>query len=89
MPMMYRFIIPVSRGLIEDALFRINEGLNRILNWASKNSLRLNAAKSTFIAFSQDPVNLFDFSEIMRGNTALSYVSKVRNLRIIFDCSQS
>lgn len=67
-------------GLIEDLVFRVNEDLERISNWAKENGLVLNPNKSQALLISKKTYNHRDLPSITLNSAHVSFVDSVTSL---------
>jgi len=72
-------------GLIEDLAARVNEDLCKINNWAARNCLSLNPAKSCVLPIAKTPVDTGTIPQIFVGDTPLPFVNKTVNLGFVIN----
>ena len=70
---------------INDRINKINDDLKSVIKWASGNGLSLNPNKSKVIIISRQKIDYSVIPDIRLSASVIEYVSKVRNLGLIFN----
>lgn len=63
----------------------LNDELRNVENWATQNKLKINPNKSKCIIVYKRPLNLDNYPVISINGCAIEYVSKARNLGVLFN----
>lgn len=70
---------------LEEGVRKMNDELQKVLAWASNNSLTLNPSKSKCLMISRKKHNLSNAPPIILHNEEIQVVDKVKNLGIVFN----
>lgn len=80
-----QFYASCPLGLIEDCVARVNEDLDAISAWASKNRLLINASKSQCMIVYRTLLETSCFPPITLNSSVIPYTNRVKNLGIIIN----
>jgi len=69
-------------GLLEDCVYRVNEDLERISQWATRNNLKLNPAKSVCLPIYKSDIHLHSLPSVILNNCIVPYVDSIFNLGV-------
>lgn len=72
-------------GLVEDAAYKHNEDLRKVLTWSKENFLRLNPNKTKCLVISRNHIDTTCFPNIHLGNSQIDFVGKAKNLGVWFN----